>query len=115
MCKKLMGLFSILILLSACGISDLRTPSLQESTTVKSNDKGFGLLKKASEKQGLAQWRNHQTYHSNFMDTFFGLKGSFARPFPKNTKGLILDGATDSYNGILSFDGGSNLFKKSSQ
>jgi hypothetical protein len=112
MCKKILGLFLITILLSSCSLSDLRTPSLKNSFNAESNDKGVSLLRKAAEKQGLTQWRNHQSYHLNFMDTFFGIKGAFVRPFPKSTNTLMLDGATDSYNGILSFSGGSKNGKQ---
>jgi len=103
---QLILLCLIMISCQAC-LSDIRTELVKkEGRAAQSLDKGKALLENIHEGQSPAAWSDIEVYEVTLQDEFFGLMGSFAKPFPEKKVSMQVFYAPNSYDGKLIFNNG---------
>lgn len=108
MLKKYQLLLLCLVMMScqAC-MSDIRTDLVKKDGTAMTNlDKGKALLKNIHEGQSATAWSDIEVYEVMLQDEFFGIMGSFAKPFPEKKISMQAFYAPNSYDGKLTFNNG---------
>lgn len=93
-------LILLLLLLSSCGLADLRSGQLKEQgITAGAEQRGRQLLNEAWKAQGMDQLREHETYEVVGKDHWKGLMGRSGNPWPVNNKPLQLRYAVNTFDG----------------
>lgn len=101
--KKFSAIFPlilILVILSGCKMSDIRTPEMKTAIDAAgSANKAREILQSAILAHGADRWEEFQTVSFDFQEQF--MKFKFAAPFPGGGAKLKLEYITDSYDGRL--------------
>lgn len=100
--------FPILLLLTGCGLSDLRPDALQERTASAEEARGRAVLERARlASQGKAKqpWGKLSGVEVELTDEFYGFVGFFARKWPNNPQEMVFRFHPKGDKGTVTFRG----------
>jgi len=91
---------ALLVLLVACGPTDIRPASLKSSDTPTSGERARELLRASCDAHGgWERWRNHQTRQVVLADHWDGWMGKLSLPWPENRQRLKMQFLRDTFYG----------------
>jgi hypothetical protein len=93
-------LIALPLLVSSCGLADLRSATLKEQgITPEAEQRGRQLLEAAWLAQGMDQLDRHESYEIIGKDHWKGLLGKAGNPWPVNNKALRLQYSVGTFDG----------------